>query len=168
MKESELRTMIRGHVKKMIKEAGPSLGAGGTDIERGLGKITKRASRLTKRQKIKAVLPVLQKFGITASDIPLLKASLKSATVAPEPEPKPEAPVEENYTAGIDDGNVSEGGLDNKSAKLEKTQAFQMIQKALGSKPAGQQAEFVMNLIGKLGMDDSAKRKLRLQVKQLK
>lgn len=165
MKESELRTMIRGHVKKIIKEAGPNLGAGSTDIDRGLSKITKRASRLTTRQRIKSVLPVLQKFGITASDIPMLKAALKSSVPAA---PAEEEPVEENYTAGIDDGNVSEGGLDNKGAKLEKTQAFQMLQKALGSKPAGQQAEFVMNLIGKLGMDDSAKRKLRLQVKQLK
>jgi hypothetical protein len=43
-----------------------------------------------------------------------------------------------------------------------------MLQKALASKPAGQQAEFVLGLIGKLGLNDTAKRKLRTQVKQLK
>ena len=43
-----------------------------------------------------------------------------------------------------------------------------MLKKALQSKPANQQAEFVMDLITKMGMDDSAKRKLRMKVKQIK
>jgi hypothetical protein len=164
MKELELRTMIRGHVKKIIKEAGPSLGAGAGELERGLGKISARASKLSKRQRIKAVIPVLQKFGIAPNDMAYLKAALKSANGEATPEPE----VEENYTAGVDDGKVTEGALDAKGDKLEQTQAFQMLQKALASKPAGQQAEFVLGLIGKLGMKDSAKRKLKLQVKQLK
>jgi len=165
MKELELRTMIRGHVRKIIKEAGPNLGAGAGELERGLGKISARASKLTKRQRIKAVVPVLQKFGIAPGDMPFLKAALKAS--APS-EVTPEPDVEENYTAGIDDSSVTEGALDSKGEKLEKTQAFQMLQKALASKPAGQQAEFVLGLIGKLGLNDTAKRKLRTQVKQLK
>jgi hypothetical protein len=62
MKESELRAIIREHVKKTLKEAGPNLGAGASEFERGLDKVDDRASRLSKKQRIQAVIPVLQKF----------------------------------------------------------------------------------------------------------
>jgi hypothetical protein len=179
MNEKELRTVIRKQIKNVLSEAGPKLGAGGSEIERGLGKIGGRTSRFTKRQRIQAVLPLLKKFNIQTGDLPLIKAALgklyaADAAAAAEPE------VEENYTAGIDDGDagsmasseagksLEEGALDSKGEKLEKTQAFQMLKKALNSKPANQQAEFVLDLITKMGMDDSAKRKLKMKVKQIK
>lgn len=170
MNENELRGVIRKQIKKVLSEA-PRLGAGGAELERGLGKIGGRTSRFSRRQRVQAVLPVLKKFNIQAGDLPYIKASLAKmmkadATAEAEPE------MEENYTAGVDDGDasksISENALDSKGDKLEKTQAFQMLKKALQSKPANQQAEFVMDLITKMGMDDSAKRKLRMKVKQIK
>ena len=88
MKESELRAIIREHVKKTLKEAGPNLGAGASEFERGLDKVDDRASRLSKKQRIQAVIPVLQKFGITSNDVPLIKAVLakmNKAAAAPAP-----------------------------------------------------------------------------------
>jgi hypothetical protein len=165
MNENELRGVIRNQIRKVLSEA-PRLGAGGAEIERGLGKISKRTSRFTKRQRVQALLPVLKKFNIQSDDIPYIKAALAKMNKEVEPE------VEENFTAGVDDGDASkslgEGALDSKGEKLEKTQAFQMLKKALNSKPANQQAEFVLDLINKMGMDDSAKRKLKLKVKQIK
>jgi hypothetical protein len=175
MNENELRGVIRKQIRKVLSEA-PRLGAGGAELERGLGKIVGRTSRFTKRQRVQSVLPVLKKFNIEAGDLPYIKAALAKMNK----EAEPEAEVEENYTAGLDDGDagsmassdagksLGEGALDSKGEKLEKSQAFQMLKKALDSKPANQQAEFVMDLIGKLGMNDGAKRKLRLKVKQIK
>ena len=167
MNENELRGVIRKQIRKVLSEA-PRLGAGGAELERGLGKIGGRTSRFSRRQRVQALLPVLKKFNVEVGDIPYIKAALAKmmkadAATAAEPE------VEENYTAGVDDGDATVNEtLDSKGDKLEKTQAFQMLKKALQSKPANQQAEFVMDLITKMGMDDGAKRKLRLKVKQIK
>ena len=115
MKEKELRNVIRKHIKKVITEAGPRLGAGAGELERGLGKISKRASRFTKRQRIQALLPVLKKFNVQVGDIPLIKSALVKLGQSEE------APAEENYTAGVDDGIALQeiGALDSKGAKLE-------------------------------------------------
>jgi len=167
MNENELRGVIRKQIRKVLSEA-PRLGAGGAELERGLGKIGGRTSRFSRRQRVQALLPVLKKFNVEVGDIPYIKAALAKmmkadAATAAEPE------VEENYTAGVDDGDATVNEtLDSKGDKLEKTQAFQMLKKALQSKPANQQAEFVMDLITKMGMDDGAKRKLRMKVKQIK
>ena len=165
MNENELRGVIRKQIRKVLSEA-PRLGAGGAELERGLGKISGRTSRFTRRQRVQSVLPVLKKFNIQAGDLAYIKSALAKMNKEAEPE------VEENFTAGVDDGDASkslgESALDSKGEKLEKTQAFQMLKKALNSKPANQQAEFVMDLISKMGMDDSAKRKLRMKVKQIK
>ena len=106
MKESELRAIIREHIKRTLKEAGPSLGAGSAELERGLGKISTRSSQLTKRQRVQAVIPVLQKFGITSADLPMIKAVLSKMS-EPTPKPKPEPEVEENYTAGVDENEYN-------------------------------------------------------------
>ena len=164
MKEQELRSMIREHIRKALSEAGPSLGAGTGELERGLGKVSDRTSRLSKRQKIKAVLPILKKFGIQSSDLPMIKSLLSKMQAAEKPA---EPEVEENYTAGIHDGKVTEGALDAKSAKLDKSQAWQMLLKAVESKPATQQADFVLDLINKFNLDDSVKRRLKMQIKNL-
>lgn len=172
MKESELRAIIREHIKKTLKEAGPSLGAGGVELERGAEKVSARVSRLSRRQRIASVIPLLQKFGITSGDLPMIKAVLakansNAAAAAAEAEPE----VEENYTAGVDDGaagdSLAEGALDAKANKLDKTQAWNMLKKAVDTKPASQQADFVVDLINKFNLDDSAKRRLKMQIKNM-
>jgi hypothetical protein len=174
MKESELRAIIREHVKKTLKEAGPSLGAGGAELSRGAEKVSGRVSRLSKRQRLKAVIPVLQKFGITSGDLPMIKAMISKANAdaaAAKAGAEAEAEVEENYTAGVDDGDagnsIKEGSLDTRSAKLDKTQAFKMLQKAVDTKPASMQADFIVDLINKFNLDDSAKRRLKMQIRNM-
>ncbi len=174
MNEAQLRTIIRKQIRRTLKEDGPSLGAAGAAFKRGLGKVkSSRVSRFSKAQKIASIAPFLDKFDLSVSDLPLIKKALvHNAKANADAAAETEAPTEENHTAGVDDGDAGAslqeaGALDSKGAKLEKTQAFQMLQKALASKPANQQAEFVMDLIGKLGMDDSAKRKLKMKVKQI-
>ena len=248
MKEQELRRVIRDHIKRLM-EAGPSLGAGGSDIERGLSKIEKRASSLTPRQRVAAVLPVLQKFGIQTNDLSLIKielakavkqsavqdASAEKAEADKEAEAKAKADAEakakaeaeakakadaeakakadaeakkaaatkpattkttdvksdtgtdtetpekteEQYTAGVDDNVAGKAfkrstrmqenlsSLQNKGEKLDKTQAFQMLQRALSQKPSTMQADFVVDLINKFNLPDSAKRRLKMIIKNM-
>ena len=240
MKEQELRRVIRDHIKRLM-EAGPSLGAGGSDIERGLSKIEKRASSLTPRQRVAAVLPVLQKFGIQTNDLSLIKIELakavKQSAVQDASAEKAEADkeaaakakadaeakakayaeakakadaeakkaaatkpsttkttdvksdtgtdtetpekTEEQYTAGVDDNVAGKAfkrstrmqenlsSLQNKGEKLDKTQAFQMLQRALSQKPSTMQADFVVDLINKFNLPDSAKRRLKMIIKNM-
>jgi hypothetical protein len=205
MKETELRRIIREHIKRLLE--GPSLGAGSSELERGLGKIEKRASNLTPRQRVAAVLPVLQKFGIQSSDLSLIKIELakaaKQATVqdasadkaaddaaakakadaeakadteTPEEEPTKK---EEQYTAGVDDNYAGKAfkrpkamqenltSLYSKAEKVDKTQAFQMLQRAVAQKPSTMQADFVVDLINKFNLDDSAKRRLKMIIRNM-
>ena len=66
MNENELRGVIRKQIRKVLSEA-PRLGAGGAELERGLGKIGGRTSRFSRRQRVQALLPVLKKFNIEAT-----------------------------------------------------------------------------------------------------
>jgi hypothetical protein len=42
-----------------------------------------------------------------------------------------------------------------------------MLQKAVDNKPATQQADFVIDLINKFNLDDSAKRRLKMTIKNM-
>lgn len=214
MKEQELRLIIREHIKKLMKEAGPSLGAGAGELERGLGKVEKRASGLPLKQRVAAVIPILQKFGLQPSDLSLVKLELskalkqsavqdasvekaeadkeeeakakadaeaKAATKAATKEEPTEEPTkkEEQYTAGVDDNYAGKAfkrpkamqenlsSLRDKGEKLDKTQAFQMLQRSLAQKPSTMQADFVVDLINKFNLDDSAKRRLKMIIKNM-
>jgi hypothetical protein len=57
--------------------------------------------------------------------------------------------------------------LQNKGEKLDKTQAFQMLQRALSQKPSTMQADFVVDLINKFNLPDSAKRRLKMIIKNM-
>ena len=178
MNENELRGVIRKQIRKVLSEA-PRLGAGGAELERGLGKIGDRTSRFSRRQRVQAILPVLKKFNIEISDIPYIKgalAKMMKADAAAVAEPE----VEENYTAGIDDGDagsmasseagksLEEGSLDDKADKLDDSNAFKLLKNALGNKSAGDQAKLVFTLIDKLGLKDGAKKQIRMKAKQIK
>ena len=205
MKEADLRKLVRVHIKRLL-EATPGLGAGSVDIERGLGKIEKRATGLTARQRVAAVIPVLQKFGIQPNDLSLVKIELSKASkqtsvqqasvdkaeddaeekakadaeekAKADAEETPEK-TEEQYTAGVDDNVAGKSfkrsksmqenlsSLRDKGEKLDKTQAFQMLQRAVAQKPSTMQADFVVDLINKFNLDDSAKRRLKMIIKNM-
>lgn len=57
------------------------------------------------------------------------------------------------------------GALASKGEKVEKTQAYQMLVKAIDNKPATQQVAFVIDMLSKLPLDDSAKRMLKMKIK---
>ena len=50
--------------------------------------------------------------------------------------------------------------------RIEKMAAVKMLKRALGPKNANQQAEFVFSLIDKLGLDASAKQKIRMKAQK--
>jgi membrane protein involved in colicin uptake len=87
--------------------------------------------------------------------------------------------TEEQYTAGVDDNVAGKAfkrstrmqenlsSLQNKGEKLDKTQAFQMLQRALSQKPSTMQADFVVDLINKFNLPDSAKRRLKMIIKNM-
>jgi len=65
----------------------------------------------------------------------------------------------------IEEAEVS-SALASKSARVDKTQAMQMLKKTLGTKPATQQTDFVIDMINNLGLKDSAKKRLLLKMRQ--
>lgn len=158
MTEKQLREMINKRIRVILNEKGPTLGAGEAELERGLGKVQNRTSKMTKRQRIQAIVPVLQKFGITSADLPMIKAVLSKMAGEEEPAAEEPAPTPEP---------TNEGSLDSKAEKLDKTQAWQMLQKAVATKPTTQQADFILDLINKFNLDDSVKRRLKMQIKNM-
>jgi hypothetical protein len=93
----------------------------------------------------------------------------------------PDVPVEEGAPAAVgteqnddlntaepDNGNSLEenSALDNRQAKVDKTQAFQMLKKTLGTKPSTQQVDFVVKFINDLNLKDSAKKRLMLHLRK--
>ena len=65
----------------------------------------------------------------------------------------------------IEEAEVS-SALASKSARVDKTQAMQMLKKTLGTKPATQQTDFVIDMINSLGLKDGAKKRLLLKMRQ--
>ena len=164
MKEKELREIVRKQIVKKMNE-NPSrfskqatgvrgLGTAKAGLDRSLAKIdTGAIAKLGRQQKIKLLTALLSNVGITAQDFASIK-NIVGRNLADTIAPADEA--------------MQENALDTRGEKLDKTQAFKQLVKVFGTKPASMQADFVMDLIGKLELDDSAKRKLRMKVKQLK
>ena len=165
MKEEQLREMIRKEILKKLDESPDGFsrsvrGVSGlsrarTGLERSFGKIdTAAISKLNRSQKVRLLTSLLSNVGITAQDFAAIKSQVGrnlADTIAP-----------------ADESVNEDSALDARGEKLDKTQAFKQLIKVMGNKPSTAQADFVMDLIGKLGLDDSAKRKLRMKVKQIK
>jgi hypothetical protein len=162
MKEKQIREIVRNQIIKKMNEA-PSrfsqdIGSvrGLSRAKSGLGKSldkvdTSAISKLGRSQKIKLLTSLLSNVGITAQDFGAIKNAVGrnlAGTIAPADE-------------SIEEANA----LDARGDKLDKTQVFKQLVKVVNTKPASMQADFVMDLIGKLNLDDSAKRKLRMKVK---
>ena len=82
------------------------------------------------------------------------------------------APTEEDYTAGVDDGNAAVNEADDvksalgaRMAKLDKMQQMKMLKQALGNKPANMQTDFVIDLIKGLDLKKAAKQRLLLKMR---
>ena len=154
MKEKTLREMIRKQIKSSLTEAPDR-------IEKGLGKIEKMASVKMLKRSLGQGTPAQQASGLLkvvqaiSGDNPatgkmlarmLMKGGISTPDAAPEP--------------------VEEGALDNRQARVDKTQAFQMLKKTLGSRPSTQQVDFVIKFINDLGLKASAKKRLMIQLRK--
>ena len=162
MKESLLRETIRKEIRKSLKEVDVTTG-----VERETGKIQNNAgvkmlkralSQGSPRQQAAGLLKVIDAIsgGSTAVKNALVqmlkRTDLGADTAAPVEEPVTEAEVNP--------------ALARKADRLDKTQAMKMLKTALGSKAASQQSDFVLDLINSLGLKDSAKQRIKMQIRK--
>lgn len=186
--EKELRTEIRKHVQKMLKEYQPggflqsvgaqartSLGSGRSMLDKYLGNVdTERLAKLPKLQKVHLLAALMKTFGITANELTSLRGQVSRQLKGYE---TAEAPVEEGKLNELEFGNPPAGastdstdskvssGLAAKGEKLKDTQAYKMMVKQLENKPASDQSAFVLELLSTLPLDDTAKRMIKMKIK---
>ena len=166
--EKELRNEIRKHVRNILAESNgnsfiknvgsqvrASLGGGRTMLDKALGGMdVERLSKLPRTQKVGLLTTLMKTFGITADELTSLRGQVARGL-------KADSQMEEAKLNEVEFG----GALASKGEKVEKTQAYQMLVKAIDNKPATQQVAFVLDMLSKLPLDDSAKRMLKMKIK---
>jgi membrane protein involved in colicin uptake len=132
----------------------------------------KAAAKAKADAEAKAKADAEAKKAAASKTAPTKTTDVKSDSETPEK-------TEEQYTAGVDDNVAGKAfkrstrmqenlsSLQTKGEKLDKTQAFQMLQRALSQKPSTMQADFVVDLINKFNLPDSAKRRLKMIIKNM-
>lgn len=173
MKEQELREMVRKQIVSMMNEApddsflgrvGSSvrarLGGRRQQLNKLLGDIdTVKLSRLPKTQKIDLISALMQQFGITSRDFGSMKGRVQRDL---SKLPVGESINELDMEAPAPEKDL--GSIGTRQDRLEKTQAFTQLTKALANKPDTVKTDFVMNLIGSLNLDDVEKKKLKRKI----
>ncbi len=108
------------------------------------------------QQKASAMLMIIQKLiGDDVQAVSKLKQRLQSKSVR---QSVSDVPVEES----VNEADLK-GTLAGRKEKLEKTQAYKMLQKAIEGKPATQQVDFVFAMLDSLPLDQTAKNRLRMK-----
>ena len=186
MNEQELRKMLRKEIKSVLSE-GPSditfldkvggsirakLGSNKQMLNKLLGGLnTDKLGALPQSQKVDLLVAIIGQFGLNAKDFNQVKArvSRKLGLAEPASEPTSESKLNElELDAPATDSKVS-AGLSQRSERVKDTVAFKQMVKMLENKPATEQANFVLELLQGLPLDESAKRMLRMRIKtQLK
>lgn len=174
--EQELRNEIRKHVRKMLAESTSnsfiknvgsqvraSLGGGRTMLDKALGGMdVERLAKLPRMQKVGLLTTLMKTFGISADELTALRGQVARGL-------KDDAQMGEGKLNEVEFGSNEKSGvggaLASKGEKVEKTQAYQMLVKAIDNKPATQQVAFVIDMLSKLPLDDSAKRMLKMKIK---
>tara|TARA_R100000315_G_C5223796_1_gene135251 strand:+ start:290 stop:820 length:531 start_codon:yes stop_codon:yes gene_type:complete len=173
MKEKLLRDMIRKQIKSSLTEA-PDMAR--SAVGASLGRVEKMAGvKMLKKalgtgspaQQAAGLLKVVQSISGNNPTVGkmlarmIMKGGIAGADTAPV--------AEENYTAGIDDGNAAideNQALQSKMGRVDKTQAMKQLKNQLGNKPATVQTDFVIDLINGLDLKDAAKKRLLLQLRK--
>jgi len=161
MKEDLLRGMIRKQIKSSLKEVDYTSKARG-QVGSALGKIEKMAGiKMLKKalgqgsptQQAAGLLKVVQAISgnnpLTAKQ--LARMLLKTTGSEPAAEPMEEAVP---------------ASLSAKMGRVDKTSAMKMMKANLGTKPASQQADFVIDLLNNLGLKPAAKQRLLLKMRK--
>lgn len=158
------------------------LGTGRNLLDRALDMIdTEKLSRLPRQQKIELIAAMIGQLGVTAQDFNAVKSRVqRMLTMSNVSEPYTEGKLNEEETDTVNElefgqkaslGSIAKakqdlgGGLASKKEKMEKTQAYQMMVKALENKPANAQVDFVIDFLNSLPLDDAAKTKLKMKIK---
>ena len=195
MKSSEIRNMIREEIMTALKESNADmsfldkvggsirskLGTGRNLLDRALDMIdTEKLSRLPRQQKIELIAAMIGQLGVTAQDFNAVKSRVqRMLTMSNVSEPYTESKINEEDASTVNElefgqkaslGAIAKAKglnatLSSKKEKIEKTQAYQQLIKALENKPATDQVEFVLDLLNSLPLDDAAKTKLKMKVK---
>ena len=161
MKESLLRETIRKEIRKSLKEQDVT-GRAETGISRlekqpGIKMLKTALSSGTPKQQAAGLLKVINLVsgGSRAVKSQLVQMLQQGGLEAEEP--SAEAPVAEA------DVNPA---LARKADRVDKTQAMKMLKQALSSKGASQQSDFVLDLVNNLGLKDSAKQRIKMQIRK--
>ena len=183
MTEKQLREAIRKEIRSQISEADTDfltkigsnlrskLGSAKTQLNVGLGKIDpKRIANMTPEQKAELTAQLTQQLGLTAKDFNTIKQRIARKLGAAEKLTTTESIINEldMDTDTAPESKVS-SGLSQRSERVKDTVAFKQMVKMLENKPATEQANFVLELLQGLPLDEAAKRMLRMRIKtQLK
>ena len=161
MKESLLRETIRKEIRKSLKEQDVT-GRAETGISRlekqpGIKMLKTALSSGTPKQQAAGLLKVINLVsgGSRAVKSQLVQMLQQGGLEAEEP--SAEAPVAEA------DVNPA---LARKADRVDKTQAMKMLKQAVSSKGASQQSDFVLDLVNNLGLKDSAKQRIKMQIRK--
>jgi len=161
MKESLLRETIRKEIRKSLKEQDVT-GRAETGISRlekqpGIKMLKTALSSGTPKQQAAGLIKVINLVsgGSRAVKSQLVQMLQQGGLEAEEP--SAEAPVAEA------DVNPA---LARKADRVDKTQAMKMLKQALSSKGASQQSDFVLDLVNNLGLKDSAKQRIKMQIRK--
>ena len=177
MKNETLRKAIRLQIIRALNEAPAgsflgqvgsrvrsSLGGRGRQLDRILNMIpTDRLARLPKNTKVDLLVALMQNMGISSRDFNVIKQRAGRALAGAE-QSATDMPME---NVNEEEDTEMSGAIASRAEKLANTQAFINLKKALESVPSAKQHEFVMNFLKGLPLDDTAKRKLRMTIKQL-
>jgi hypothetical protein len=169
MKETTLRNMIRKQIKESLKEAPmakASVGSKLGSIEKlaGVKMLKKALGQGTPAQQAAGLLQVVQAIsGNNPAVAKQLSRMLMKKDSLSGDMGMPSGAADKFES--IEEAEVS-SALASKSARVDKTQAMQMLKKTLGTKPATQQTDFVIDMINNLGLKDGAKKRLLLKMRQ--
>jgi len=179
-KEKILRQEIRRIIKSTLSEGDYSKKKEDTneqDLGRATSTTTGRIDRLldtqymralqkslqvgSPSQKAAAVLMIVQKLiGDDTQAVEKLKRELQTKSVRSA---IVEPPVDDAVTENVNEQDGLRGALAGKKERMEKTQAFRMLTRALQGKPATQQVDFVFAMLDSLPLDQAAKNRLRMK-----
>lgn len=160
MKEDILRKMIRSQIKRTLTEQPSARGTvttrlGNVEKMAGIKMLKKALGAGSAQQQAAGLLAVIK--SISGNDPAVLnKLALMLRKDKPAPAPAPEPTTEAKVSSA----------LSSKMGRVDKTQAMQMMKKMLKTKPATQQADFILNMLKDFDIKDSAKKRIFIRMRK--
>lgn len=165
MKEDVLRSMIRKQIKSNLKEISSDARSQVTQslsrIENmaGVKMLKKALGQGGVQQQASGLLAVVKAISGDSPQVAraLARMLIKKGTDMPASSETDSSP---NVTEAIP------AALKSRSARVDKTQAMKMMKQTLDTKPATQQADFVLDLLKGLNLKKAAKQRMFLRMRK--